>query len=203
MGRTTGTTAVPSRAAHPAGATTAPAAPIGARFVGRQSHLDGLTRLADIEENGLSAAVICGAGGVGKTALAIHWGHQNINRFPDGQLYLDLRGSGTASRLVQPGDALVRFLRALGVHPMRMPSTVDEKAAFYRTLLAGRRTLILLDDAHSPAQVRPLLPGSPASVVLVTSRDRLAGLVATNGATRIELEPMDRAEGVTLEGSAT
>ena len=157
-------------------------------FVGRRFHLEELTRLANIDDDGLSAAVLCGTSGVGKTALAIHWAHENINRFPDGQLYLDLRGSGTAGRPVQPGDALVRFLLTLGVHPIRMPITVDEKAALYRTLLAGRRTLILLDNARSPAQVRPLLPGSPTSMVLVTSRDRLAGLVATNGATRIELD---------------
>jgi transcriptional regulator with XRE-family HTH domain len=159
-------------------------------FVGRRFELQELTRLANIDEDGLSAAVVCGASGVGKTALAIHWAHENLGRFPDGQLCLDLRGSGTAGRPVPPGDALVRFLRALGVDPTRMPVTVDEKAALYRTRLAGRRTLILLDDAHSPAQVRPLLPGSPTSMVLVTSRDRLAGLVATHGATRIDLDPL-------------
>jgi transcriptional regulator with XRE-family HTH domain len=163
--------------------------PLVPGFVGRRSFLEGLTRLANVDDDGLSAAVICGASGAGKTALAIHWAHENISRFPHGQLYLDLRGSGTGSRPVQPGDALVRFLRALGVDPIRMPITVDEKAALYRTLLAGRRTLILLDDAQSPAQVRPLLPGSAISMVLVTSRDPLAGLVATNGAIRIELLP--------------
>jgi hypothetical protein len=161
-------------------------------FVGRDREVEGLTHLADLEENGLSAAVICGGVGVGKTALAVHWAHQNISRFPDGQLYLDLRGSGTAGCPVDPDDALVRFLRALGVPALRMPITVDEKAALYRTLLAGRRALVLLDNADSPAQVRPLLPGSPTSVVLVTSRDRLAGLIARNGATRMELEPFAR-----------
>ena len=170
-------------------------------FVARRFYLEELTRLANIDDDGLSAAVLCGTSGVGKTALAVQWAHENLNRFPDGQLYMDLRGSGTASRPVQPGDALVRFLLTLGVHPIRMPITVDEKAALYRTLLAGRRTLILLDNAHSPAQVRPLLPGSPTSMVLVTSRDRLAGLVAANGATRIELDPFDSSEAVMFERS--
>jgi hypothetical protein len=162
-----------------------------AGFVGRRSHLDELTRLANIDDDALSAAVVCGASGAGKSALAIEWAHENIGRFPDGQLYLDLRGSDTARRPVQPGDALVRFLHALGVPTTRMPISVDEKAALYRSLLAGRRMLILLDNAGSPAQVRPLLPGSPTSMVLVTSRDRLAGLVATHGAVRIDLDPWD------------
>src|SRR5439155_9804784 len=109
---------------------------------------------------------------VGKTALAVHWAHRVRHRFPDGQLFVNLRGYAPGQP-VRPREALVRFLHALGVAAERVPVDDDEAADLYRTLLAERKVLIVLDNAASAEQVRPLLPGSPGSLVLVTSRDRL------------------------------
>lgn len=166
-------------------------------FVGRRPQLDELDRLAALDGGTLAVAAICGGGGVGKTELAVHWAHQRAARFPDGQLYVDLRGYAAAEPM-NPGDALARFLHALGVEPARIPTGTDECAALYRTVLAGRRMLVVLDNAVSADHVRPLLPGSSACVVLVTSRDSLAGLVAAEGAHRIEVDVLTAAEAVAL-----
>ena len=140
---------------------------------------------------GTAAAVvisaIAGAGGVGKTALAVHWGHRVRDRFPDGQLYVNLRGYAPGPP-VQPVEALARFLRALGVPAEQVPVDAEEAAGRYRSLLAGRRVLVVLDNAASAGQVRPLLPASAGCLVVVTSRDRLAGLVARDGAFRLALD---------------
>jgi tetratricopeptide (TPR) repeat protein len=142
-------------------------------------------------------AVIAGTAGVGKTALAIRWAHRVAPRFPDGQLHVDLRGYGPEQPLA-PADALARFLRALGVDGTAIPAAEDERAAVYRTLLADRRMLVLLDNAGDADQVRPLIPGSGSCFLLVTSRDALAGLVARDGARRIVLDRLGTEESATL-----
>ena len=146
---------------------------------------------------GLTIAVIGGTAGVGKTSLAVHWAHRARHHFPGGQLYLNLRGYAT-SPPVEPVQALAQFLRALGVAAERVPLDVDEAAAMYRTLLADRRMLIVLDNAASPDQVRPLLPGGRGCLVLVTSRDRLGGLVASDGARPLALDVLGGGEAHAL-----
>ncbi|MFD7504498.1 BTAD domain-containing putative transcriptional regulator [Streptomyces sp. NPDC059850] len=130
----------------------------------------------------VAIAAVCGTAGVGKTALAVHWGHRARDRFPDGQLYVDLRGFDHDSEPLRPGEAIGQLLHGLGVARERVPADRDEQAHLYRSLLAGRRMLVVLDNAASAEQVRPLLPGGPACQVLVTSRQRLSGLVARDGA---------------------
>ena len=141
--------------------------------------------------------VITGAAGVGKTALAIHWAHRVADRFPDGQLYASLRGYSPAGA-ASPLQVLAQFLRALGAGAGRIPGDLDEAAAMYRSLLDGKQILIVLDNAASSEQVRPLLPAGPGCAVVVTSRDRLPGLTARDGAARISLEPLAPAEAVAL-----
>jgi DNA-binding SARP family transcriptional activator/tetratricopeptide (TPR) repeat protein len=155
-------------------------------FRGRAAQLAELDALLERDEDdtGARIAVLSGTGGVGKTALAVHWAQRSRPEFPDGQLYLDLHGYGTV-RPVEPGDALSGFLRALGVDGADIPGEPDERAAKFRTVLAGRRMVLVLDNAGSVGQVRPLLPGSSSCLVLVTSRDALPGLVARHGARRV------------------
>ncbi|MEV4053801.1 tetratricopeptide repeat protein [Amycolatopsis sp. NPDC049688] len=164
-------------------------------FRGRAAQLAELDALLRREEGdtGARIAVLSGTGGVGKTALAVHWAQRSPEEFPDGQLYLDLHGFGTV-RPVDPGDALSGFLRALGVPGADIPAEPEERAAKFRTALAGRRMLLLLDNAGSVGQVRPLLPGSPSCLVLVTSRDALPGLVARDGARRVLVDLLTETE---------
>jgi DNA-binding SARP family transcriptional activator len=176
-------------------------------FTGRVAELRELDRLltgaaaAPTEAPGrASAAVIStvsGTAGVGKTALAVHWAHRAAERFPDGQLYVNLRGYDR-DRPVTAAEALADFLRALGVPGEDIPPGQDQSAARYRSLLAGQRMLVVLDNAREAEQVRPLLPGTPGCAVLVTSRDALAGLVARDGATRVDLDLLPLDEAVTL-----
>ena len=160
-------------------------------FTGRSAELRALTGLLDrCGEQAPGAVLISaigGTAGVGKTALAVHWAHQAAERFPDGQLYVNLRGYDPGQP-VPAADALAGFLRSLGVPGQDIPPEDDERAARYRSLLAGKRMLVVLDNAGSADQVRPLLPGTPACTVVVTSRDALAGLVARDGATRLDLD---------------
>lgn len=147
-------------------------------FSGRRAELqqlDGL--LAQAQPTAVGVTVVSGTAGVGKTALAVHWAHRVRSSFPDGQLCVDLRGFAPGGS-VGPDEVIQGFLEALGVARHRVPSTLADRAALYRSLLSGRRMLVLLDNARDAQQVRPLLPGSPGCLVLVTSRHQLPGLVA-------------------------
>jgi DNA-binding SARP family transcriptional activator/tetratricopeptide (TPR) repeat protein len=179
-------------------------------FTGRAGELAALDKLAATigppggagpgqPGAGPAAMVICvsGTAGVGKTALVVHWARRARGAFPDGQLHVNLRGYDPG-RPVPAGDALAGFLRALGMPGQDVPRDLDERAAAYRTLLNGRRMLVVLDNASTVEQVRPLLPGSPSSLVLVTSRNSLAGLVARHGARRLDLDTLPQQEAVAL-----
>jgi len=163
-------------------------------FTGR---LEALAELDRMFGTGGGVAVLVGTAGVGTTALAAHWAHARSDRYPDGQLYLDLRGWDPEPPL--PADqALARLLRALGVPASEIAPDAAECAAHYRSLLAGRRMLVLLDNARDSDQVRELLPGTASCAVLVTSRQRLSGLVARHGARRIEIPALAPDEAVQL-----
>lgn len=169
-------------------------------FTGRTAALGQLTATHTAwtrDRRAAAVLVISGTAGAGKTALAVHWAHQVAYRFDDGQLYVNLRGYAPTQPL-EPLDVLARLLRALGIPADYVPGELDEAAAMYRSLLADRRMLILLDNAASAAQVRPLLPGTHQSLVLVTSRSRLPGLAAHDGAVRIALPPLTTAEATVL-----
>jgi tetratricopeptide (TPR) repeat protein/DNA-binding SARP family transcriptional activator len=169
-------------------------------FTGRDAELAALTALLEDTAAGGTAVLISaigGTAGVGKTALAVHWAHQVASRFPDGQLYVNLRGYDP-DQPVPAGDALAGFLRALGVADQAIPAEPGERAATYRSLLAGRRMLVLLDNASTTEQVRPLLPGASGCVTVVTSRDSLAGLVARDGARRLNLDLLPIGDAVGL-----
>ncbi len=142
-------------------------------------------------------SAIGGTAGVGKTALAVHWAHQVAGLFPDGQLYVNLRGHDPGQPMPAT-DALAGFLRALGVPGHDIPPDADQRAARYRSLLAGKQLLVVLDNAGSADQVRPLLPGSGACTVVITSRDAMAGLVARDGAARLDLDVLPPEDAITL-----
>ncbi|MEU5400814.1 BTAD domain-containing putative transcriptional regulator [Streptomyces sp. NPDC005963] len=171
--------------------------PALATFVGRRAELGALDGGLAGPSVAAGIDVVTGGAGTGKTALAVHWAHQVREHFPDGQLYVNLRGYAFGPPLA-PYEALARFLRALDTDPERIPGTIDESAALYRSLLADRRVLVLLDNAHNAEQVRPLLPGSAGSLALVTSRDGLAGLTACDGARRLVLDVLPQTEAVEL-----
>jgi tetratricopeptide (TPR) repeat protein len=172
-------------------------------FTGRTEHLAALdAALPSGADDGRGAGAVTisavdGTAGVGKTALAVHWAHRVQERFPDGTLYVDLHGYGPSDP-VTPATVLGGFLGALGISPEWIPSEVDARAVLYRSILAGRRVLILLDNANSAEQVRPLLPGAAGCVVLVTSRGNLTGLVVGEGATRITLDLLAEHEALEL-----
>jgi DNA-binding SARP family transcriptional activator/Tfp pilus assembly protein PilF len=170
-------------------------------FAGREPELRRLAALTDITP-GPPVVLITGTAGVGKTALAVHWAHRRADRFPDGQLYLNLRGFDPARGPMEPIEALRRCIRALGADPAAIPDDVEEAAALYRSQLARRRVLIVLDNARITDQVRPLLPGSAGCAVVVTSRDQLRGLVTHEGARPIQLEPLSPAEADNLLAKA-
>jgi tetratricopeptide (TPR) repeat protein/transcriptional regulator with XRE-family HTH domain len=170
-------------------------------FTGRLRELGMLHEMLDRGDEAtpgtVAISVISGTAGVGKTALAVLWAHQVANRFPGGQLYVNLRGYDPGPPL-PAADALAGFLRALGVPGRDIPSELTERAALYRSVLAGRRVLTVLDNASSAEQVRPLLPGALGCAVVVTSRDALAGLVARDGATRLELDLLPAQDAICL-----
>jgi tetratricopeptide (TPR) repeat protein/transcriptional regulator with XRE-family HTH domain len=168
-------------------------------FTGRAAELDALSCMlsdADAARTVVISALV-GTAGVGKTAVAVQWAHQAAERFPDGQLYVNLRGYDPEEPVLA-ADALAGFLRTLGVPGQEVPDAVAERARLYRSRLAGRRVLVLLDNARDGEQVRPLLPGAPGCVAVVTSRDTLAGLVATDGARRLDLDVLPLADAVGL-----
>lgn len=165
-------------------------------FTGRERELVALDELVDTAERCSTAivAVITGTAGVGKTALAVHWAHRVSHRFDHGQLYADLRGFAPEAP-ASSERVLDAYLGALELPPTQLPEGLDAKAALFRTLVDGRRLLVLLDNAADPEQVRPLLPATAGSVVVVTSRDTLTGLVARDRAHRMHLDvlPVDDA----------
>jgi DNA-binding SARP family transcriptional activator/tetratricopeptide (TPR) repeat protein len=168
-----------------------------AAFSGRRREialLDGLLDQLEHVPTGPSSgapliAVVSGTAGVGKTTLAVHWAHAAAERCPDGQLYANLRGFGPQVA-AEPAEVLRGFLEALGVAGERVPAALDERAALYRSLLTGRRMLVVLDNARDAGQVRPLLPGNEPAVVLITSRNRLSGLAVTAAAQLLSLQVM-------------
>ncbi|MFF0770851.1 tetratricopeptide repeat protein [Nonomuraea wenchangensis] len=179
-------------------------------FIGREAELAQLDDLLDEESTSLTVAgtlaagspavvisAVSGTAGVGKTALALRFGHRVRSRFPDGQLYVNLRGYDP-DQPITASDALARFLSVLGVPEAEIPLEVDERSTLYRSEIADRRMFILLDNASSVEQVRPLLPGTGTCAVVVTSRDSLAGLIATHGARRVELDLLTQDEAVAL-----
>ncbi|MEV4538444.1 BTAD domain-containing putative transcriptional regulator [Asanoa sp. NPDC049518] len=180
---------------------TAPAQlPAPARtFLGRDEPLHRLDALVAGEGTGPVVVVVSGMAGVGKTTLAVHWGHRARRRFPDGQLAIDLRG-WAQSRSLRPSEVIGRFLAAFGVPSASTPADLDEAAQLYRTLTADKRLLVLLDNAEHADQVRPLLPAGDGSVTLVTSRNRLAGLVAVDGAVALPLDVLPPTTSTALLG---
>ncbi|WP_460401304.1 ATP-binding protein [Actinophytocola sediminis] len=167
-------------------------------FTGRETELDKLdASLAHEQPSTVVISAIAGAPGIGKTSLALRWAHHRQDQFPDGQLYVNLRGYDTGPPL-SPNHALESFLQALGLSHQHIPEDTDAKAGIYRSILAGRKILVLLDNAATPDQIRPLLPNEPACLVIVTSRNRLSGLVARDGAHRISLDVLTPHEASSL-----
>jgi len=162
------------------------------RFVGREREITRLDGLAG------SIAVINGSPGVGKSTLAVHWGHRVAHKFPDGQLYVNLRGFDPQGAVVDPAAAIGTFLDALSVPVERIPAALDAQVGLYRSLMAGRRMLVLLDNARDAAQVRPLLPAAPGCVVLITSRSSLTPLLVTEDADLITLDLMSPVEAAEM-----
>jgi DNA-binding SARP family transcriptional activator len=162
-----------------------------ASFSGRAAEMARAHALFTESERAASTLVIGaldGMAGIGKTTLAVHWAHEVADRYPDGQLYVNLRGFDPAVAALDPADAVRGFLEALGVQQHQVPTNLAAQAALYRSLLAGRRMLILLDNARDDEQVRPLLPGTAGCLVIVTSRNRLEGLIAAEGAHPLTLD---------------
>ncbi|MGK5546641.1 tetratricopeptide repeat protein [Streptomyces sp. URMC 127] len=168
-------------------------------WVGRAEELRRLSTALAPGPDGPRSVVLLeaidGMGGVGKTALAVHLAHELRERFPDGRIYLNLRAHATFQEPMEPEDALGRLLRLLGVPATGLPRTLDELSSLWRTMLADRRAVVILDDAAGPEQIQPLLPGATPSQVIITSRRRLAGLP---GVRPVSLDVLSRAEAVAL-----
>ena len=201
----TGSAGAGTSAAGSPGAPVPAQLPFGLRgFAGRHAALAELDRMLVSGYDVPTAVVISavsGTAGVGKTSLAVHWAHRVAHRFPDGQLYVDLRGFDHGGRITAHAEAIRGFLDALGVAPERVPASVDAQAALYRSMLAGKRILVLLDNARDADQVRPLLPGTATAFTLITSRNRLGGLVATHAARPLTLDLLSATEARRLLAS--
>ncbi|AVT33030.1 SARP family transcriptional regulator [Plantactinospora sp. BC1] len=169
-----------------------PAPPVA--FTGREYELTELDGLLDPPSGTGATAVVSGSAGVGKSALTLYWAHRNADHFPDGQLYVNLRGFDPDGVVVAPEEAVRGFLDAFGIAARRVPVGLAAQTALYRSLVAGRRILVVLDNARDAAQVRPLLPGAPGCATVVTSRNRLAGLVAVDGARPVGVDLFSPAE---------
>ena len=171
-----------------------------ARFVGRTDELAALDAVLDTPESTgtIVISAISGAGGIGKTALALKWARQLADRFPDGQLYADLRGFAPDADPVDPAEVVRGFLDALGVPVDKVPVSVAAQSALFRSLVAGRRVLVLLDNARNSGQVRPLLPGDASCLVVITSRNDLADLVAQEGARPLKLDVLSSGDAAAL-----
>jgi tetratricopeptide (TPR) repeat protein len=174
-----------------------------AKFTGRREALHELNGLLGLERGGTLPPVVItaidGTAGVGKTELALFWAHRMKDRFPDGQLYINLRGYGPGTPM-RPTECLTDFFIALGVTAETIPASLEAQAALYRSLLSGRRMLIVLDNANSSDQVRPLLPGSATCMAIVTSRNRLDSLAIREGAHRITLDLLPLNDAIALLG---
>ncbi|MET9631106.1 tetratricopeptide repeat protein [Lentzea sp. NPDC006480] len=174
---------------------------VARHFTNRIDEQSSLTELLATAGVDVVIASIDGTAGIGKTALALYWSHQVADRFPDGQLYVNLRGFDPAAEPANPGEVLGDFLDALGVPGERIPASTAARAALYRSLLAGRRVLVVLDNAADADQVRPLLPGMHTCLALVTSRNHLSGLVVRDGARRLPLDVLTDGEAQALLAS--
>ncbi|MFR0352238.1 AfsR/SARP family transcriptional regulator [Streptomyces sediminimaris] len=169
-------------------------------FTGRRAQLEGAAALLPDRGQPQTTVIglISGMAGAGKTTLAVHWAHRIAHHFPDGSLYVNLRGYDPSGSRMDPGEAIGTFLVALGVAPQAVPEGLDAQTALYRGVLAGRRMLIVLDNAGDTEQVGPLLPATPGCLVIVTSRSRLSGLVARHGAHPLTLGPLSAEESLEL-----
>jgi DNA-binding SARP family transcriptional activator len=189
----------PGRTAVPGVPRQLPAPPRS--FTGRTRELaalDALLASADEQQRTVVITALSGAAGVGKTALALHWAHKIADRFPDGQLYLNLRGFDPGGAAVPPAEAIRSFLEAFDVHPQRIPTNVDAQVGLYRSLLAERRVLVVLDNGRDSEQLRPLLPTATGCLALVTSRNNLSGLIVADGAAPLSLDVLSADEAHTL-----
>jgi hypothetical protein len=162
-------------------------------FAGRADELARLHRLAAGQ-----LAMLTGPGGAGKTALAVRWGHRATDRFPDGQLFVDLRGFDHVAQPMEPAEALRHFLAALGVPARHIPDDLAGQVALYRAEMADRRALVVLDNATVATQVRPLLPHAPGCVTIVTSRNQLTGLIVREEARPIPVPPLPTGDAAQL-----
>ncbi|MGI5442935.1 AfsR/SARP family transcriptional regulator [Streptomyces shenzhenensis] len=194
---TTGTSARPATPVMPVTPRPAQLPPVLTWFVGRKTELTQIHGLLPPEADTTGApAIIClsGMAGMGKTTLAVHWAHEVAHRFPDGQLYADLRGFDPTGAVAHPAEPLREFLQALGVAAQHIPSTLSRQTDLFRQLLQGRRMLIVLDNVRDSSQILPLLAAPPGNLTLVTSRNQLTRLVVTHGARPVSLSPLSTEE---------